>query len=127
MAKMRTGRMSEPPVTGKALSKTKITAPNSKPTGEQLAIVAKAGDKNKQRQAEAAAAPKPMSKGKKAAIIIGGAAALVGKKVYDVYHEGISSDYHTEYGYGSGSGNKGKYPYGEDPSNKELRKWKKGQ
>lgn len=124
MAKMRTGRMSEPPVTGKALSKTKITAPNSKPTGQDYVTVSKAGDKNKQRQAEAAAAPKPMSKGKKIAIAAGGVAAMAGSMVYEAYHSGLRDEY-----------NASKYPKGRDayndpstrPSNRELRKWKKGQ
>ena len=39
--------MSEPPVTGKTLSKTKVTAPKPMPTGEQRAAVSKANDKNK--------------------------------------------------------------------------------
>lgn len=107
---------------GKSISKTKFEAPSGKVIGEQRNAVSKAGEKNKARQGEAAAAPKPMSKTKKAAIAIGTGVAAAGKVAYDLYHDGLRKDYGTH---------RASLTYKEQesvkthPSNRELRKWKK--
>jgi len=109
---------------GKSLSKTKTAGPKPKPTGENYAAVSKAGKKNKQRQSQQAAAPKPMSKGKKIAMAVGAGAAIAGKVAYDMYHTNIEGSYMHEYEIGRGT-KKNTAPYGDNPSNRELRKWKK--
>ena len=106
---------------GKQLSKTKFDSPSGKVIGEQRNAVSKAGEKNKGRQNEAAAAPKPMSKAKKAAIAIGTGAAIVGKAAYDIYHDKIRGKYGEAYADAPDKSG----PYGYNPSNRELRKWKK--
>jgi hypothetical protein len=108
---------------GKQLSKTKFETPSGKVIGEQRDAVSKAGEKNKARQDKAAAAPKPMSKAKKAAIAIGSGVAIAGKVAYDVYHDKIRRDYMGEYNVGRGTISNP--PLGDNPSNRSLRKWKK--
>ena len=110
---------------GKSLSKTKTAGPKPKPTGENYAAVSKAGGKNKQRQSQQAATPKPMSKGKKIAMAVGAGAAIAGKVAYDMYHGKIRGNYMNEYNVGGGTLYKNSGPYGDNPSNRELRKWKK--
>ena len=108
---------------GKSLKKTSIAGPKPKPIGQAHSAVSKAGEKNKQRQAAAAAAPKPMSKAKKAAIAVGSGLALVGKVAYDAYHTKIRGDYMNQYHVGGGT--MSNPPHGDNPSNRQLRKWKK--
>jgi hypothetical protein len=110
---------------GKQLSKTKFDSPSGKVIGEQRNAVSKAGEKNKSRQNEAAAAPKPMSKGKKILMAVGAGAAIAGKVAYDMYHDKIRGNYMSEHNVGGGTLYKNSGPYGDNPSNRELRKWKK--
>lgn len=49
--------------------------------------------------------------------------AIAGKVVYDAYHRNIQNDYTAAYMNAGGSENT---PYGDSPTNKQLRKWKKG-
>ena len=121
MSKMRTGRI-QPVPKGKTLGKTSVSAPKAKPIGQDYAAVSKAGEKNKQRQTTAAAAPKPISKAKKAAIAIGTGVAAAGKVAYDLYHDGLRKDYgrqRSSLSYEEQNRTK------ENLSNSELRKWKK--
>jgi hypothetical protein len=59
-------------------------------------------------------------KGKNVKAALGAAAGIIGKVAYDAYHGVIGANYANEY---TGTGKKA--PYGDQPSNKELRKWKK--
>lgn len=99
---------------GKKLSKSIYDTPKPKITGEKLNAVNKAAEMNKKRQAEAAAAPKPMTKTQKIATAVGGALVTAGMAGYEMYHDAIRKDYVRS--------NK---PYGDTPSRSELRKWKK--
>lgn len=108
---------------GKSISKTKFEAPRGKVIGEHRNAVSKAAEKNKARQGEAAAAQKPMSKAKKVAIAIGSGLTIAGKVAYDVYHDKIRRDYMGEYNVGRGTISNP--PLGDNPSNRQLRKWKK--
>lgn len=98
------------------------TFPEPKTTAAQYKAVAQIGQKNRaasNEYFEAQAARKKSNRNtlKTAAATVVGIASKIG---YDMYHKGIQDDYDQAYG-----GSTKPKPYGDKPSNKDLRKWNK--
>ena len=75
---------------------------------------------NKKLKAQNKAAKK--QKFKNTMLKVGTGIGVAGKVIYDAYHRGIQNDYTSTY---KNAGGANYMPYGDSPSNKELRKWKK--
>jgi len=112
MAKKKFGRDLGSPLAPTYNEPKKIT----KAQANKVSEIAKGSNMKLKAQNKAA----KKSKLKSTLIKVGTGVGIAAKVAYDVYHGRIGADYATEY---SGTGKDA--PYGDMPSNKELRKWKK--
>ena len=90
--------------------------PISKAQANKVSEIAKGSNMKLKAQNKAA----KKKKFKNTMLKVGTGIGIAGKVIYDAYHSRIGADYSTEY---VGTGKDA--PYGNMPSNKELRKWKK--
>ena len=105
------------PIKGASLKPAPKAKAKPMPKKEAASVALEKTRKTQASQAEA----KRKSTNKKTAIAGAVAAAGVGAKVaWDNYHMKLKNQYHDNYYYQNKQG-----PYGKNPNNRSLRKWKK--
>lgn len=114
MAKKKFGRDLGSPLAPTYNEPKKIT----KAQANKVSEIAKSSNANLKAQNKAA----KKSKLKSTLIKAGTGIGIAAKVVYDAYHRNIQNDYSSTY---KNAGGANYMPYGDSPSNKELRKWKK--
>lgn len=111
-------KKNNPPLKGASLKKTPIKSPSM----NKVVVVDATQNKKNQKAAASARKEEKMSKLRSAGMMAGAALGTGAAWAYSAYHKGLRSDYREATKYAPG-GPKG--PYGDDPTNKELRKWNK--
>jgi hypothetical protein len=110
------------PITG---AKLKANPAKMKTASRDAASVALSKTKEQQKMR----ADQQRKKTNKRSLMAGAGAAIgVGAKMaYDAYHTNIKNQYHSKYPDKNTPVKANQAPYGASPTNRELRKWKKGQ